>query len=154
GDSGGDGISRTASSVGSMKRSTTMARMRPTFAATLLARKAGEDAMDVGALKRRVCEAVDAMESELLRLSRAIHAKPELAFEEHAAHSLLVDAVRKAGLEVEAGAYGLETAFASEFGPRGACVAVLAEYDALPEIGHGCGHNLIAAAGVGAGLAL
>ncbi|HVH17266.1 MAG TPA: M20 family metallopeptidase [Myxococcota bacterium] len=110
--------------------------------------------MGVAELKRQVCEAVDAMGPTLLRISRAIHAKPELAFEEHAAQKLLVDAVRKAGLDVEPGAYGLETAFASEFGPQGACVAVLAEYDALPEIGHGCGHNLIAAAGVGAGLAL
>lgn len=110
--------------------------------------------MDTARRKQRVCEAVDAMRDELLRLSRAIHANPELAFEEHAAQALLVDAIRKAGLEVEAGAYGLETAFAAEFGAEGPCVAVLAEYDALPEIGHGCGHNLIAAAGVGAGLAL
>lgn len=110
--------------------------------------------MDLAGLKRRVCEAVDAMQPDLLRLSRAIHDRPELSFEEHAAQQLCVDAVRKAGLEALAGAYGLETAFAAEFGAGGACVAVLAEYDALPEMGHGCGHNLIAAAGVGAGLAL
>jgi amidohydrolase len=110
--------------------------------------------MDTARRKQRLCEAVDAMRDELLRISRAIHANPELAFEEHAAQALLVDAIRKAGLAVEAGAYGLETAFAAEFGAEGPCVAVLAEYDALPEIGHGCGHNLIAAAGVGAGLAL
>jgi amidohydrolase len=110
--------------------------------------------MQAARLKQQVCAAVDAMQDELLRLSRAIHAQPELAFEEHVAKNLLVDAVRKAGLDVEAGAYGLETAFASDFGAGDACVAVLAEYDALPEIGHGCGHNLIAAAGVGAGLAL
>ena len=58
------------------------------------------------------------MQRDLLRLSRAIHAQPELAFEEHAAQQLLVEAVRKAGLDVEAGAYGLETAFASEFGAQ------------------------------------
>jgi len=110
--------------------------------------------MDTARQKKQVCAAVDAMRDELLRISRAIHANPELAFEEHAASSLLVDAIRKAGLDVEAGAYGLETAFSAEFGAEGPCVAVLAEYDALPEIGHGCGHNLIAAAGVGAGLAL
>jgi amidohydrolase len=110
--------------------------------------------MDAARLKQQVCEAVDRMRPELLRISRAIHAQPELAFEEHAAQRLLVEWVRKAGLEVEPGAYGLETAFASEFGAAGPCVAVLAEYDALPEIGHGCGHNLIATSGVGAGLAL
>jgi amidohydrolase len=105
-------------------------------------------------LKREVCAEVDRLRDELQRVSRAIHAQPELAFEERAAARLLVDTLRSAGLEVEAGAYGLETAFASEFGAGEACVAVLAEYDALPEIGHACGHNLIAASGVGAGLAL
>lgn len=112
-------------------------------------------AIDVDALKREACEAVDHMSAALLSVSRAIHAKPELAFEERAAAALLVETLRGAGLDVQAGAYGLETAFAAEFGPAGTpCVAVLAEYDALPELGHACGHNLIAAAGVGAGLAL
>ncbi len=113
------------------------------------------DAKDVKQLKEEVCAAVDAMRDELLRISHEIHARPELAFEEHAAAELLVSALRGAGLEVEAGAHGLETAFAAEFGAEGApCVAVLAEYDALPGIGHACGHNLIATSGVGAGLAL
>jgi len=95
------------------------------------------------------------MQDDLLRISHAIHANPELAFEERAAAKLLVDALRGAGLEVTAGAHGLETAFSAEFGPDGQpCVALLAEYDALPGIGHACGHNLIASAGVGAGLAL
>ncbi|MGH0031798.1 MAG: M20/M25/M40 family metallo-hydrolase [Myxococcota bacterium] len=110
--------------------------------------------MSVDQLKREACEAIDRMAEDLLRVSREIHAHPELAFEEHRAAALLVDTLRGAGLEVQAGAYGLETAFASEFGSGDACVAVLAEYDALPEIGHACGHNLIATAGVGAGLAL
>ncbi len=95
------------------------------------------------------------MQERLLGISHAIHANPELAFEEHAAAKLLVDALRGAGLQVEAGAYGLETAFAAEFGPEEEpCVALLAEYDALPGMGHACGHNLIATAGIGAGLAL
>jgi len=111
--------------------------------------------VELGALKREVCAAVDSLRDELLRVSRAIHARPELAFEEREAARLLVELLRGAGLEVETGAYGLETAFAAEWGPPGGpCVAVLAEYDALPGMGHACGHNLIAAAGVGAGLAL
>ena len=110
--------------------------------------------MSIDALKKDVCDAIDQMSAELLRISRAIHAKPELSFEEKEASKLLVEALRAAGLDVESGAYGLETAFAAEFGQGEGCVAVLAEYDALPEIGHACGHNLIAAAGVGAGLAL
>jgi amidohydrolase len=111
--------------------------------------------MDTRALKGEVCTAVDAVRDDLLRISRAIHAEPELAFEERAAARLLVDALRRTGLHVEAGCHGLETAFSAEFGRDGApCVAVLAEYDALPGMGHACGHNLIATAGVGAGMAL
>ncbi len=111
--------------------------------------------METRELKDRVCQAVDRMRDELLRISRAIHANPELAFEEHEAASLLVAALREAGLEVETGVHGLETAFSAEFGADGSpCVALLAEYDALPKMGHACGHNLIATASVGAGLAL
>jgi len=111
--------------------------------------------MDAAELKQAVCAAVDDIREELLRISHAIHAKPELAFEEREAAALLSESIRRSGLEVETGAYGLETAFAAEFGSGDAgCVAVLAEYDALPEIGHACGHNIIASAGVGAGLAL
>ena len=111
--------------------------------------------MDLRALKQEVCDAIDASRDALLRLSREIHAHPELAFEERRAAALLIAALRKAGLRVEPGAYGLETAFAAEFGSeRGPRVALLAEYDALPGIGHACGHNLIATSAVGAALAL
>src|SRR5262245_30203928 len=111
--------------------------------------------MGVGSLKGAVRDAVDARRGELVGISRAIHDRPELAFEEHEAASRLVAALRGAGIEVEAGPHGLPTAFAAEFGPGGApCVALLAEYDALPGIGHACGHNLIATAAIGAGLAL
>jgi len=110
---------------------------------------------DANPLKQEVCDAIDGMREELLRISHAIHANPELAFEERAAATLLVDALRRCGLDVNAGAFGLETAFESEFGSEdGPCVAILAEYDALPHIGHACGHNLIAVSGVGAGIAL
>jgi len=106
-------------------------------------------------LKQQVGQWVDAHGGQLLDISHQIHAQPELAFEEHAACSLLVDALRKAGLDVESPAGGLDTAFATSFGSdTGPTVALLAEYDALPEIGHACGHNLIATASVGAGLAL
>jgi amidohydrolase len=106
-------------------------------------------------LKTAACDWVEERRKDLLRVSREIHAHPELGFEEHRASKLLVDTLRGAGLEVEAPTCGLETAFRSSFGgPEGPCVALLAEYDALPEIGHACGHNLIATAAVGAGLAL
>jgi amidohydrolase len=112
-------------------------------------------APDLDARKQEVCDTVDRIRGDLLRISHEIHARPELAFEERYASGLLVAALRGAGLEVTEGAYGQPTAFAAEFGvDTGPLVAVLAEYDALPEIGHACGHNLIAVAGVGAGIAL
>ncbi|MCC6642080.1 MAG: M20 family metallopeptidase [Deltaproteobacteria bacterium] len=106
-------------------------------------------------LARLACASVDALRPHLLRVSHEIHAHPELAFEERRASALLCEAISAAGLTVKRPAYGLETAFESEFGcPGGPCVALLAEYDALPGIGHACGHNLIATAALGAGLAL
>jgi len=112
--------------------------------------------MDTEKLKDAVCAAVDERRDTLLEISHAIHVNPELAFEEHAAAALLCDSLRDAGLDVEKGAYGFDTAFEAAFGDgeTGGCVAFLAEYDALPDIGHACGHNLIATASVGAGIAL
>jgi amidohydrolase len=107
------------------------------------------------ALKNQLCDWIDSQRADLLRVSHEIHANPELAFEEHKACNLLVDTLRKAGLNVETGSGGLETAFSTDFGAEsGPRVALLAEYDALPGIGHACGHNLIATASLGAGLAL
>ncbi|MED5565567.1 MAG: M20 family metallopeptidase, partial [Pseudomonadota bacterium] len=94
------------------------------------------------------------MSDALISASHAIHAKPELAFEEHFAHGLLTDRVEEAGLPVERGACGLDTAFISSFGDTGVEVGILSEYDALPGIGHACGHNIIATSGLGAALAL
>jgi amidohydrolase len=110
-------------------------------------------------LKHDVCRAVDELADTLLAVSHEIHAHPELAFKEHRASTLLVKTLRAAGLDVTPGAYGLETAFSCDLeggaaGADASCVALLAEYDALPEIGHACGHNIIATASVGAGLAL
>ena len=93
------------------------------------------------------------MSDALISASHAIHAKPELAFEEHFAHGLLTDRVEEAGLPVERGACGLDTAFISTFGDTGVEVGILSEYDALPGIGHACGHNIIATTGLGAALA-
>ena len=110
--------------------------------------------MDREALKKQACATVDAMSDALISASHAIHAKPELAFQEHFAHELLTDRVEEAGLPVERGACGLDTAFVSTFGDKGVEVGILSEYDALPGIGHACGHNIIATTGLGASLAL
>jgi amidohydrolase len=109
--------------------------------------------MDVEALKATVCAEVDRLADQLLYASHEIHAHPELNFEEHFAHDLLVEQLRSAGLDTTAHAYGIDTAFEASAGEEGFNVAVLCEYDALPGIGHACGHNVIATAGIGAGLA-
>jgi amidohydrolase len=109
--------------------------------------------MDAEALKTAVCVEVDRLADQLLNTSHEIHAHPELNFEEHFAHDILVDQLRSAGLQPTAHAYGIDTAFEASAGDRGFSVAVLCEYDALPSIGHACGHNVIATAGLGAGLA-
>jgi amidohydrolase len=101
-------------------------------------------------LKDRVCRKVDAEHAALIALSDRIHANPELRFEEHRASAWLAEYLNGAGLAVEPAAYGLATAFAARAGSGRPRVAILCEYDALPGIGHGCGHNLIAAAGAGA----
>jgi len=103
--------------------------------------------------RRKVCDRVDELADILIETSRAIHANPELAFEEHAAHDLLTGVLADQGIDVVRSAYGLETAFEGSAGSSGPVVAVLCEYDALPGIGHACGHNIIATAGLGAGLA-
>lgn len=111
--------------------------------------------MPAQALKRQVCDAIDAMSPALIEVSHAIHAKPELAFHEVEAARLLTARLEKAGLPVTRGAFGLPTAYASSFGPaRAPEVAILSEYDALPGIGHSCGHNIIATTGLGAAIAL
>jgi amidohydrolase len=109
--------------------------------------------MDVDGAKQRLVEEVDARAESLLHASHRIHEKPELLFEERFAADLLCGVLEDAGFKVERSAYGLETAFAARAGTEGPTVAVLCEYDALPGIGHGCGHNIIATAGLGAGLA-
>jgi amidohydrolase len=105
-------------------------------------------------LKQRACETIDRLKNDLVGISTDIHAHPEENWEEVFAHSRLTDALGDNGHDVRRKAYDLDTAFELRTGSKGATVAVLCEYDALPGIGHGCGHNIIAAAGLGAGLAL
>jgi len=99
---------------------------------------------------------VDALRDELVALSHTIHENPELGMEEHKAVQWQTQSLRQHGFAVETPYGGLETAYRATFhgsgpGPR---VAFLAEYDALRGVGHGCGHNVIAASSVGAGIAL
>lgn len=107
-------------------------------------------------MKAEVWQEIDKLSEELWNLALRIHAHPELGFEEYQASAWLTEALEKGGFRVERGVGGLPTAFravhpAEKPGPR---IAILAEYDALPELGHACGHNLIAAIAVGAALGL
>src|SRR5262245_1551329 len=98
-------------------------------------------------------ERLAAAETELLALSRRIHGRPELAFEEEHAVGWIADVLDAGGFRVERGVCDLPTAFVARAGSGPLHVAICAEYDALPDIGHACGHNVIAALAVGAGLA-
>src|SRR2546423_913677 len=106
-------------------------------------------------VKDLVPQAVDRLADDLEKLSRQIHDNPELAYQEVKAAAWLADFLDKQGFTVERGVAGVATAFRATIGTGdGPTVAILCEYDALPGIGHACGHNVIATAGVGAGAAL
>lgn len=105
-------------------------------------------------LAATIDKAVDSERDALAKLSKDIHANPELRFEEHKAAAWIADLLRARGFEVEHGLAGMSTALRARRGNgKGPKVAILGEYDALPDIGHACGHNLIAASAVGAFLA-
>jgi amidohydrolase len=108
--------------------------------------------------KLRLAEAVEAARDEIIELSHRIHADPEPAFEEHHAAAWIAEILARHGYEVEQPAGSLATAIrATRRGGRpgdGPRIGILAEYDALPGLGHGCGHNTMAASGVGAAIGL
>ncbi|MBL6615930.1 MAG: amidohydrolase [Reyranella sp.] len=111
---------------------------------------------DVAALKKTACQAIDAASRGLFDISNRMHAEVELAFEEVKAQAWQCAVLREAGLAVEEGLGSLKTAFrataaSNRPGPR---IAFLCEYDGLPVYGQSCGHNVVAAAGVGAAIGL
>src|SRR5689334_12357735 len=93
-------------------------------------------------------------EQALIELSHRIHAKPELCFEEVSAAEWTAAELSQAGFAVETGVADLPTAYVATAGSGPLTIGICAEYDALPGIGHACGHNVIASAAIGAGLAL
>jgi len=106
--------------------------------------------------KRKIQEYVDSVRDELLEVSRYIYKNPEVGFKEKKASLKLVEVLRKHGFKVLYPIGGLETAFQAiiSSGSDEPHIAILAEYDALPDLGHACGHNLIATAALGAGFAI
>ena len=97
---------------------------------------------------------VDEAADTLIDLSHRLHANPEIGFEEEQASTWAAEILAKGGFDVDAGVCELPTAFVATAGSGPLTISICAEYDALPGIGHACGHNVICGAGVGAGLAL
>jgi len=108
---------------------------------------------EVEKLKASVTREVDAHRHQLSELSLKIHSNPELGFQEVKAVDWLTRYLEENGFAIERGICGLPTAFKASYGKGKPAIAILAEYDALPDLGHACGHNLIAACAIGAGVA-
>jgi len=113
----------------------------------------GVQALEIKRLKAEVRNKVEAQCREVTQLSLKIHDNPELGFQEEKASSWLINYLEDNGFRVQKCVAGLATAFQATYGQEKPRIALLAEYDALPKIGHGCGHNIIAASAVGAGVA-
>jgi len=105
-------------------------------------------------MKEILFSEIDKLRPELEELSRSIHKNPELAFEEHKSAAFVMELMKTHGFEIEFPAGGLETAFKATYNGKGdgPVIAFMAEYDALPEMGHACGHNLIAMSSAGAAI--
>jgi amidohydrolase len=109
--------------------------------------------LDIKELKLKVKDSVEFQRQQLIRLSLNIHDNPELGFKEEKASAWLTGYLEDKGFHVERGIAGLPTAFRATYGQGSPRVALLAEYDALPKMGHGCGHNIIGVSAAGAGVA-
>ncbi len=109
--------------------------------------------MDIEKLKQKAKDSVESQRQQLVRLSLKIHHNPELGFKEEKASTWLTSHLENNGFRVERGIAGLVTAFRGTYGQGKPRIALLAEYDALPKIGHGCGHNVIGVSAVGAAVA-
>ena len=109
--------------------------------------------MDTERLKTSVVGEIDTRRQQLSELSLKIHANPEIAFQEVKSAAWLTEYLKENGFSIEQGICGLSTAFRASYGQGKPVIAILAEYDALPKLGHACGHNIIATSAVGAGIA-
>jgi amidohydrolase len=102
----------------------------------------------------RVTKAIEASRDDLVALSHYIHANPEMGYEEFKSAEAVAVACERAGFSVERGIASLPTAFRATAGHGDLHVVICAEYDALPDVGHACGHNIIAASSTGAAIGL
>jgi amidohydrolase len=109
--------------------------------------------LEIKKLKLKVKDSAESQKQQLIQLSLNIHDNPELGFKEEKASAWLINYLEGSGFHVERGIAGLATAFCATYGQGSPRIALLAEYDALPKIGHGCGHNIIGVSAVGAAVA-
>lgn len=109
--------------------------------------------MELEKLKQTIQKEVEAHGQELIDLSLKIYANPEIGYEEVKASGWLTEYLEKNGFKIERNIAGLPTAFRASYGKANPVIAMVAEYDALPDVGHGCGHNIIGVAAVGAAVA-
>jgi len=107
-------------------------------------------------LKDLVCSEIELHRDQLISIADQIHAHPEIGHQEYFACNLLTTELQKIGFEIELGIADMKTAFRATLTGKSAAprIAILAEYDALPEVGHGCGHNIIGASALGAAVGL
>ena len=110
--------------------------------------------MEPARTKKAITELVEARKNELTAIAEEMYRSPETGLREYNSAALLSGILAREGFLLEQGVAGLDTAFRASFGEEGPVFAILAEMDALPEIGHACGHNIIAAAAIGAAVAL
>lgn len=106
--------------------------------------------------RQQIDRIVDELAPELIKLSKDIHANPEIGMQEFKAYAWQVELIKKHGFEVQEHVSGMETAYIASYkgSKPGPVIGMISEYDALPELGHGCGHNIICMIGVGAGLGM
>ncbi len=109
---------------------------------------------NAAAIKRRASDEIERRKQELIDLSLRIHATPEIAFQEHKSSAMLADFLEAQGFALDRGICEIDTAFRATYGSGEPRIAFVAEYDALPGVGHGCGHNIIGTAAAAAGIAL
>jgi len=109
---------------------------------------------DIEAIKNHVCDEVEALRTKMIQINDWLYDHPELGSEEYQSSEYLTAILERKKFVVHRGTARIPTAFTASFGEGSPKVAFLAEYDALPGVGHGCGHNMIAASAVGAGIAV
>lgn len=102
----------------------------------------------LGEARSTVASTIDSADAELHKINKALHENPELGYQEHFAHQTITSYLSSLGFVVKKHAYGFDTSFEAEYGSGGRLVIICAEYDALPGIGHSCGHNLIATSSI------